>query len=229
MTQTSAVTFTQKIKPFSEQFNRDMQGVITDMHSMLQYLQPLQHLIARGDVAGEGGGAGGFPAKIVENQGGGIYLIKEVLQLPDPEHIGTKSRQGFACNIAELTGPSQDPGLKGTGLTTDCVAEILSIGGVIDVENIKLDLVVCHEYSPVVPVATKEGRLGNALGAKEVPAFFFHHMKPFCVSCAGLPGDGDDGGGDDGGGDGDGGIGENGIQRVVEENNGTRQVSISGY
>ena len=196
MTRTSAVTFTQKIKPFSEEFNRDMRDVIVDLQSMLQYLQPLQHLIARGDVAGEGGGGDSFPAQILENQGGGLYLIKEVLRLPEPAVLGMESRQGVACNLAELTGPAANPELNGTGLTAECLEEIVSIGGTIDVEKILLNIVVCHDYTQVAPDEDEKGTPRQLQGSKATPDYFFHHMLPFCVSCAGIPDDGDDG--DDG-------------------------------
>ena len=211
MTRTSAVTFSQKIKPFSEQFNRDMRDVIVDLQAMLQYLQPLQHLIARGDVAGEGGGSGSFPAQITENMGNGLYVVKEVLKLPETTILGAESRKGVACNLAELTGPSTNPELNGTGITVECLDEIVSIGGTIDVEKILLNIVACHEYTPVKPDEDERGSLATTRGSEETPDFFFHHMLPFCVSCAGIP---DDGGEGEGEGEGEGGDGD-GLQRTM--------------
>ena len=115
-----------------------------------------------------------------------------------------ESRKGIACNLAELSGPSSNPELNGTGITEECLQEIIEIGGTIDVEKIKLDFVVCHEYTQVAPDEDSKG------GRSEEPTidYFFHHMLPFCVSCAGLP-DGGGGGGGNGEGEGDG------VQRMV--------------
>jgi len=201
MTRTSAVTFTQKIKPFSEQFNRDMQNVISDLHEISQYLQPLQHLIKKADIAGEGGGTNAFPAKILQaTKTVGVYLVKEVIRLPSAEHEG-ESRQGYACNLAEITpGPIQDAAWVGTGLSSECADGLIALGATISVEPILLDVVSCFEYEPAGPEQEKEepGLAGDPLGTQEQPAFFFHHIIPICVGC--LVGDDGDDGDDDGSG-----------------------------
>lgn len=198
MTRTSAVTFTQKIKPFSEQFNRDMRDVISDLHEISQYLQPLQHLIKKADISGSGAGTAAFPAAITSSTlTKGVYLIKEVLKLPDPEHVGAESREGYAVNLAEISaGPIQNPEWAGTGLSSECADKLLALGAQINVESILLDIVTCFEYEPAftgdLGNEEGEGAMREPLGSRDSPAFFFHHTLPICVSCPVGGDEGDD-------------------------------------
>ena len=193
MTRTSAVTFTEKIRPFSEKFNTDMQNVIADLHEISQYLQPLQHLIKKADIADEGTGTSAFPAKILQATGTvGVYLVKEVIRLPSDEHEG-ESRMGYACNLAEITpGPIQDASWVGTGLSSECADGLLAVGATISIEPILFDVVPCFEYEPAGPEVPSEGLSSDdPVGTEEAPAYFFHHIIPICVGCA-VKGDGSD-------------------------------------
>jgi hypothetical protein len=209
MTRTSAVTFSQKIRPFSEQFNRDMRDVISDLQEVTQYLQPLQHLIKKADISGEGGGTAAFPAAITSSTlTKGVYRVKEVLKLPDPEHVGAESREGYAVNIAEISGgPVQNPEWIGTGLSSECADGLIALGARISVETILFDIVTCFEYEPAFAGDLPDEEDGNVmrvpLGTEEEPAFFFHHILPICVSCPTSGDNGDDDDDDDDGNDGE--------------------------